>query len=29
MRTGDYVYVKSKNKFAHIIVVDNAHKTVR
>ena len=29
MRTGDYVYVKSENKFAHIIVVDNAHKTVR
>ena len=29
MRTGDYVYVKSENKFAHIILVDNAHKTVR
>lgn len=29
MRTGDYVYVKSENKFAHIILVDNRHKTIR
>lgn len=29
MRTGDYVYVKGENKFAHIISIDNAHKTVR
>ena len=29
MRTGDYVYVKGEDKFAHIILVNNAHKTVR